>query len=238
MLITLGIIGIVAALTLPNLIAEHRKKVLENQFKSMYSLIYQALILTKQDLGSDSLFTDYTEYSPELNIYPRAAEFKAAFYKRMKVIGNISVKMNDYSIYSDRSIKIYADNKAFSLKLPDKILSNGAAIRADVGTSIDGRQISFTTDINGKKGPNRFGHDLFVFRVQDASDKLVGAKKIKDYTEDELGDLSSGGINNLMGKPCSKNSKQTANGIGCAWYAINDVCPDDASKGYWECLPK
>ena len=135
-------------------------------------------------------------------------------------------------------LKIYADNKAFSLKLPDKILSNGAAIRADVGTSIDGRQISFTTDINGKKGPNRFGHDLFVFRVQDASDKLVGAKKIKDYTEDELGDLSSGGINNLMGKPCSKNSKQTANGIGCAWYAINDVCPDDASKGYWECLPK
>lgn len=123
----------------------------------MYSLIYQALILTKQDLGSDSLFTDYTEYSPELNIYPRAAEFKAAFYKRMKVIGNISVKMNDYSIYSDRSIKIYADNKAFSLKLPDKILSNGAAIRADVGTSIDGRQISFTTDINGKKVPTDSG---------------------------------------------------------------------------------
>ena len=123
-MITLGIIGIVAALTLPNLIAEHRKKVLENQFKSMYSLIYQALILTKQDLGSDSLFTDYTEYSPELNIYPRAAEFEAAFYKRMKVIGNISVKMNDYSIYSDRSIKIYADNKDFTLNLPDKILSN------------------------------------------------------------------------------------------------------------------
>ena len=237
-MITLGIVGVVAALTLPNLIADHRKKVLENQFKSMYSLIYQALILTKQDLGSDSLFMDYAEYSSELAIYPRAAEFKTAFYKRMKVVCNISLKMDDYSIYSDRRIKLYANNKDFSLAIPDKILSNGAIIRVEIGSSIAGRQISFTTDINGKKGPNRFGHDLFVFRIQDASDKLVGAKKIKDYTEDELGDLSSGGINNLMGLPCSKNSKQTANGVGCAWYAINDVCPDDASKRYWECLPK
>ena len=28
------------------------------------------------------------------------------------------------------------------------------------------------------------------------------------------------------------------NGIGCTWYALNDINPDDNSSRYWENLPK
>lgn len=42
-MITLGIIGIVAAITIPTLIANYKKMVLKNQFKHAYSLISQAL---------------------------------------------------------------------------------------------------------------------------------------------------------------------------------------------------
>lgn len=42
-LITLGIIGIVAALTIPTLIQNHNKKVVENRLKKVYSTMNQAI---------------------------------------------------------------------------------------------------------------------------------------------------------------------------------------------------
>ena len=237
-LITLGIIGVVASLTLPSVIHQYRKKALETQFKTAYSFINQAIVMTKQDLGSNSLFDDYTVYNSKQG-YVYANEFKNAFYKRLKVVGNATLKSTDYSIYSDGNIKRYTSGDRFTFTTPDKLLENGMTIRASVDGNYDGsKYIQFVVDINGNKGPNRMGHDLFIFKIKDSSDKLIGSKKIRDYTEDELGDLSSGGINNLLGMPCSRYSKQSANGVGCTWYAINNICPDDETKGYWECLPR
>ncbi len=34
-----------------------------------------------------------------------------------------------------------------------------------------------------------------------------------------------------------KKSKQLLNGIGCSWYALNNIDPDDNSKKYWDSLP-
>ena len=48
-LITLGIIGVVAAMTMPNLIASHQKKVLETSFKKSYSSLLQALIYVEPE---------------------------------------------------------------------------------------------------------------------------------------------------------------------------------------------
>lgn len=36
---------------------------------------------------------------------------------------------------------------------------------------------------------------------------------------------------------CSKNSTHEQNGASCAYFAVTDVCPDDSTKSYWECLP-
>ena len=53
-LITLGIIGIVAAMTMPTLIANYKNKVLVNQAKNSYSLLSNALMLSKSRNGYDS----------------------------------------------------------------------------------------------------------------------------------------------------------------------------------------
>ena len=68
-----------------------------------------------------------------------------------------------------------------------------------------------------------------------SKDVLEGRKMLHLYTEDEWKDSPTAG---LMGLPCSVKSTQSANGVGCAWYALKDVCPDDVTKGYWECLPR
>lgn len=46
-LITLGIIGIVAALTIPNIIAGYRKKVVETRLAKLYSSINQAIKISE-----------------------------------------------------------------------------------------------------------------------------------------------------------------------------------------------
>ena len=50
-LITLGIIGIVAAMTLPALINNYRKTVTVNQLKVAYSIMAQALTMAQKDYG-------------------------------------------------------------------------------------------------------------------------------------------------------------------------------------------
>ena len=57
-LITLGIIGIVASLTMPSLIQNHRKKVVETRLQKFYSTINQAIILSELDNG------EKTEWRP------------------------------------------------------------------------------------------------------------------------------------------------------------------------------
>ena len=50
-LITLGIIGVVAALTLPSLIDNHNKKVVEARLEKFYSLMNQAIRMAELDYG-------------------------------------------------------------------------------------------------------------------------------------------------------------------------------------------
>lgn len=60
-MVTLGIIGVVAALTLPNLIADYRNNVVETRLKKFYSLMNQAILQSIVDNGeveSWSYFND------------------------------------------------------------------------------------------------------------------------------------------------------------------------------------
>ena len=50
-LITLGIIGVVAAMTIPTLMANHRKKVVETKLEKIYSVMNQAINLTNAEYG-------------------------------------------------------------------------------------------------------------------------------------------------------------------------------------------
>lgn len=50
-LITLGIIGVVAALTLPNLISSYKKNIVETRLKKFYSVINQAITLSERENG-------------------------------------------------------------------------------------------------------------------------------------------------------------------------------------------
>lgn len=72
-------------------------------------------------------------------------------------------------------------------------------------------------DTSGNKGPNKFGYDLFFWKLQ-------GTKAIPESYD--YGD----------GQDCALTNG-TYSGVMCGKYAIVDKCPWDSTKGYWECLP-
>ena len=77
-LITLGIIGVVAALTMPALISNHRKSVVENKLKKFYSSMSQAVIMSEAAIGASP--NEWDTFSSAYN----GAEMEAWFNKYLK----------------------------------------------------------------------------------------------------------------------------------------------------------
>lgn len=64
-LITLGIIGVVAALTIPTLMANHRRQVAETRLEKFYTTINQAVKMAEVDYG------DMTQWEPYVKQYEK-----------------------------------------------------------------------------------------------------------------------------------------------------------------------
>ncbi len=227
-LITLGLIGIVAAMTLPTLVNKYQTKVLETGFKKSYANLQNAYILTKAALGVTNLREAYAIYDYDNSRYPFADEFYEEFNRNIKSIGAVDF----YSFKNYSGNKIMTTNVGKDMPQALSILPDGSSI----GVCINAEAINFFVDTNGPyKKPNRYGFDIFSFMVKDSSDKVKPIKPIRKYTEEELKNEQ---WPEYAGLPCDKTSTQGANGVGCSWYAINNINPDDETKTYWDNLPK
>lgn len=196
-LITLGIIGIVAAMTLPSLIARHRSKVLEAQFHKRYNELSQALLMIKKE--EQGLYGNFT--GPVIQQYI-AKQFKGA--KAVAYLYPLSSDVQKVKIgYELPVYKTY--NKALDFKA--SLLDDGSVIvskdffifiNTDLNSTTD---IQFIIDINGLQRPNLMGYDVFVFSL-DKTDTLVPVCK--------------------QIEKCSKDSTTTANGFCCSYFAMTE----------------
>ena len=87
-LITLGIIGVIAALTLPGLLAEYSKLVVETKLKKFYSQINQAIQLSEAEYGAKEYWysgTNSVETDADGNPVPGSSTAEKWF---MKYIGS------------------------------------------------------------------------------------------------------------------------------------------------------
>lgn len=129
-LITLGIIGIVAAMTIPTLIAKQRKSVVEVSLKKFYSNINQAVMLSEIDNGDKKTWSDLSDS-------PTFAERKLWFntylekYLSYLKIDSLSNSYNSLVIYfSDGSALLQNwSNHDYSFYIKAKDISNPNAKR-------------------------------------------------------------------------------------------------------------
>ena len=181
-LITLGIIGVVAAMTLPTLIQNHQKRSLEVATQKFYSTMSQAVKKYMADEGVDDLRNtplagnNYEEIdSPEA-----IASIKDFVTKYLKVVEECDHEANNcfapvYKSWDGSALYNNFTTGANWDRRRDYILADGAVIR--IGYNGGDSPIDLYVDVNGKKGPNRVGYDLWnmsIFYDGVIEESLVG----------------------------------------------------------------
>ncbi len=141
-LITLAVIGIVAALTIPPLIQSYKKQVASTRLKKFYSTMEQAIKLSEIDNGPIKNWKK--EKAGSAKDGEHAREFYTSYIKPY-----LRVTDEDF----DGNIVYLSDGSTFGLR-------NGDCIDLDY-------------DINGRKSPNIYGKDIFIFLIC-VSDNIWG----------------------------------------------------------------
>lgn len=157
-LITIGIIGIVAALTLPTLIGNYRKSVVENKLKSTYSQLANMLQIVNTE--NDLSFIPEVDAKSETNGYSydfSEAVFEKYFVQNLKIAKKLT---------SDTRFDVCNSEGKGCYKNPSYacyILVNGVGVCAAIN-SIKGN-ISFQVIINPQRDVLYSGRDVFGFVV-------------------------------------------------------------------------
>ena len=158
-LITLGIIGVVAALTMPTLIKNYQKHETVNRLKETYSILYQAVRMSETENGLLETW-EMPNAGWNENTYTYGKTFFKQYLKPyIKVAKECKYLSNecwaDEYTRPDGSINEYfsaSTNKTYGM-----VLANGSVI----GFWPRGSFCEIYVDLNGKKGPNKYGKDAF-----------------------------------------------------------------------------
>lgn len=159
-LITLGIIGVVAALTMPSLIANYKKKVYINQLKKAYSAFSQGM----QKMYADNGCADWSCIALSDTQINNKDFMISLFSKSFNIVEtDTSAGKIDYAskLYSaDKDTYLSSIDYSFSFSLGD------GSTWYYCGTMLYSNEFVLFVDINGKgKGPNKSGRDIFGFTL-------------------------------------------------------------------------
>lgn len=120
-LITLGIIGIVAALTLPALIQKNNNRVVETRLQKFYSAINQAVKMAEVDYG-DKIYwyedLEGAEFDKDGNPVPGSSEAEKWFNKYltpyMKILKTQTLSDGTFIVYFPDNSALATSTSAFS----------------------------------------------------------------------------------------------------------------------------
>ncbi len=166
-LITLGIIGVVAAMTIPNLITKLRYNREAALLKENYSILQQ-MMLRANDEGAMSALP-HSDNMQQLKEW-----FNTYLLPYVKVSKVCYGTKGCWSQNAKNSIgQVYVSSERCGNGDVSFVLMNGTSVCMDdfrdfrFGVKYDGStMIGFLMDVNGDSKPNKFGHDIFtvVFR--------------------------------------------------------------------------
>lgn len=197
-LITLAIIGVIAAMTIPSLINSTNDTELRVQWKKAFSTMSDATLMVVANKGS----IDFTDSNSMINDYK-------AYYTYNKTGTSGSLFAPKYLWYknptgtgTDSSVTTY----------PSLVLNDGSVVYfRSISSNCTGTSVSLTNicgalavDTNGQKAPNMYGKDFFTTWVVLTNGSYVV------YPAGTHGD----------GRSCVANSNVWEQSSGCAAVAL------------------
>lgn len=174
-LITLVIIGVVAAITIPTLTADYQEKERIAKVKKMYSSLANAMTMVKAQGGSPDLNDVRDDNMADLT------DWFDTYIKRNMVV--VKTCYNSRGCWSSKGVKLMnKGNHAYNNvglgwghAIISAVLNDGTYICIDPlangniygyykvrVNNPSGAGVVITFDINGEKGPNVMGRDVFI----------------------------------------------------------------------------
>jgi len=219
-LLTLAIIGVVAALTIPAVITKVQKDQyvvgLKKAFNTLKAVEREAIQehgeIAHWDWSGTLTETFDTYFRPHFDILKDcgADTDDGCFHKANEWKALNGTVRTDTRNSSDRYRIITSDGIAFVF------WKDGTTISAPE------RMGNFIVDVNGKKGPNVIGRDIFTFSIHPTKGiKPLGML----YTADENSPIPTDSING----PTDSNSCNTeCSGSDCGWFCAVKVLSEGA----------
>ena len=238
-LITLGLIGAVSAITIPTLAYNYRAKVLEEQYRSTYSDLKQigAMInYEKGDVGEYANGTDFwawqSEFTGRLNGgnkfanagWPNVTTDKQKIYKASGTNGPFAFNLNASG--GLQGIGDVCDNGSIWSDSKGRIWTFNSEMRI------------ICVDINGAANPNRLNMDTFAFIPMSAKAVAAWVHDDPSHPENYSGEIvpcdldvitrakgeSNKGISNTYPKT-DANGNYIVKNKGGDWASAYDACP-------------
>jgi hypothetical protein len=185
-LIAIGIVGVVSALTIPTLIKNYQKRQTIVQLKKVYTLLNQAVRAANDEYGDMSGW-----------------DFGSGFMDRYLAPYMKLSKVNKYHTFKDLRGEVHY--WTFTHAMPDGTL---LTLVGFINTHV-------MIDLNGTSGPNVVGHDIFLITFIPESNAIwpydirqtrnrttpnrCGANNVKGVYGGSCGDCNPGGIGGPVG---------------------------------------
>lgn len=216
-LITIGIIGVIAAITLPVLIADKRAKELETALKKNASVLQQTISMV--------MLNDGIEPSPQNLAYRELKNKIKPYLNVLKDCGYgtefgscVPNTLHEANKDAENTYKTYNKSRNVDYIYFDDgqlLIFDGSLLLLE---NADYSRTYISVDVNGyTKGPNVWGQDLFTFAFTKTGKFLPMGAIGTDYADDKI--------------YCSTTSSSSLNGIGCTYKALTE--PD-----YFKKLPR
>ena len=169
-LITLVIVGVVAALTIPTLVNNTKKNEYVAGLKKANSVLSQAVYKIGMSkgypVGDYSFFNDVDfaeEFSKTVNIAKKCNSFDECFLGPYKYLSG-----SNANIGTQKSV-ITSDGQMYNFVITSSDHVYG--LSEEDANNVKWRIFA---DINGQKGPNQFGYDTFFFYLVDGKGIVPG----------------------------------------------------------------
>ncbi len=217
-LITLGIIGIVAAMTIPTLITNYQKKVTVTRLKGAYSQLYEAIKMSEADNGEvsgwdfaqpnwfDNYISQYIKYQKDT--FKDLSDENAIPYKQVSGSRETGLALLRPGFGGSR---VYTLLNGVDIIVFDKARALTDAYKAT----------GIIIDINGVNSkPNQFGKDAFYFELNYEHGFIpMGKWKTPECTPPNDGNPDRNWYKTgCIGYGCNKNGR----GMYCAGLIMSD----------------
>ncbi len=177
-LITLGIIGVVAAMTMPSLIQKYQEKVTVAKLKKVYNIMSNGYIRAKSDYGTMDMWELGIDKGDSID---KVSKIIDIFSKYIKIVSKCNSNCKNWDVYNlngqlDNTDKymdyaILADGTSIS-----NIYINSSNCDINFGSGpLKNGCGSFKVDLNGNKKPNTYGKDIFEFIFTKEAVVAIGA---------------------------------------------------------------